>query len=110
VSQPYEFPLPDGSTTSDKLSADLAWARHAAALAPELARPEASTPGPVWNVRVAVVMNLRAPDGPAAIRKLDRALRAAGFEPLTDAGSDYADAFEAEDGTEPEQLPFRGRH
>jgi hypothetical protein len=64
-------------------------------------------PGPVWNTKVAVVMNLRAEDAGAAIAALSKALDRAGFTPLTDGGPDYADAFEAEEGTEPEDLPMR---
>jgi hypothetical protein len=67
---------------------------------------------PIWNVKIAVVMNLRAKDGPAAIGALSRALDRAGFTPLTDGGPDYADAFEAEDGTEADELPtlIRRKH
>jgi hypothetical protein len=70
----------------------------------------AAEPGPVWNVKIAVVMNLRAKDGPAAIARLAKALRRCGFEPMTDCGPDYANAFESEDGViveDPDDLPVR---
>ena len=37
---------------------------------------------PVWNTKVAVVMNLNAPDAASAITRLARALRSAGTEPM----------------------------
>jgi hypothetical protein len=69
-------------------------------------------PEPVWNTKIAVIMNLRAEDADAAITKLAEALWRAGFEPMTDCGPDYADAFESEDGVtvdDPDNLPARRR-
>ena len=65
-------------------------------------------PDPVWNTKVAVVMNLRAKDAGTAIEGLAKALRRAGFEPFLDDES--ADAFESEDGViveDPGDLPVR---
>jgi hypothetical protein len=56
----------------------------------------------VYNTKVPVVMNLIAEDGPSAVRRLSAALEKAGFPTMTEQG--YADAFEAEEGTEPTDL------
>jgi hypothetical protein len=54
----------------------------------------------VYNVKIAVVACVEAPDEASAIAWVDRRLVAAGFGTLTDCGAEYADAFEAEYGTE----------
>ncbi len=48
-----------------------------------------------YNVKIAVVELIEAPDGAAAITKLAGQLRQAGFNVLREAG--YADAFESEE-------------
>ena len=54
----------------------------------------------IYNVKVAVVANVEALGPVTAVRILDHQLQAAGFSTLTEGGPGYADAFEAEEGTE----------
>ncbi len=51
----------------------------------------------VFNVKIACVELIEAPDAASAVAKLGAALIAAGFSPLLDAGPEYASAFESED-------------
>lgn len=55
----------------------------------------------LYNTMVTVVANLEAPSESAAVGMLVRALEGHGFTTMTGPGSppNYADAFEAEEGT-----------
>lgn len=63
----------------------------------------------IYNTVSSVVANIEAPSKAEAERKLATALNRAGFE-VYDAGESTVTlgAIEAEDGTEPDELPGRG--
>lgn len=62
---------------------------------------------PVFNTVVAVIANVEAESPKAAVAKLARSVECAGFEVYDHGTSGHVgrSAFEAEEGTEPVQLP-----